>query len=62
MWKEKKSTFISWIIGKDFMEECRIVIDIRKKEVRIRKIETRLKCKEDSMGHMIVELRQRRKE
>ena len=53
---------IPWIIRKDWMEEWGMGMDLRKKEVRIGKTETRVKCREDTRGQMRMELRQRRRE
>ena len=50
-----------WIIGRDWMEEWGLIIDVSNMEVELRKLGIRVKCTVDGRGHMRLELRQRKK-
>ena len=47
---------IHWIIGKDWMIEQGMTIDMERKEIRLREKYVGVKWREDERGHMGVEL------
>ena len=53
---------VPWIIGRDWMEEWEMVIEVNNMEVELRKLGIRVKYTVDVRGHIRLELRQRKKE
>ena len=43
---------VPWIIGREWMEEWGLVIDVRRREVRISKTGVQLNCRVDDKGHL----------